>query len=1322
MIISSLKSGSGLTAVAFCLLVVGSASLLGVELPGLVVRENTQHMLAISYKPVIASWDTTEIEGIRYVRPDIKGAQLRVSKDGTLTQWVVSADVLVPGSEQFSIESKTIRTIELHSSLVFAVPTIEGFGPVLTQEPISERLQLRYDGIAGDRHVAQLTLVIASQENGVTVVTNNVELSIAFKGQPGPTQRGSLKLDVLNPDAPWVISRTRNVSKQNQDLVQVSEPFTRMFRIPTDREGLYRVTADQLKSIGIPTDNAGVASVRVFGRGGAELPEIVDSAYSNELLEQPIIVRTNGDGSLRDVIFYAAASSGWQINKSGIQHFINNFSNTTSYYLTSGSAKGLRSTVRQASANSADTRPSVVTGRVFVEDEINSPYSSGSGRRWFGRSIDNGGAITVSQVLPGLVRQGTLLYRYVVAHRGSTPGTASLTESGTSVSQLQIRAVPKYMDAYSAVGEATLNASVVPSDGRSSVRISYTSTDRISSGLLDWIEIHYPRLVNAQDNEFEFWTVKSPTGTHEYGINGFSGEIFGFDVSNRSRPVQVENVSTTGGMFVLREDVDSTSTRRYYISSTLRSTSLHSIAYPNLRATPRGSELIVITHPSLLESAEGYAAYRRLSSGIGVSVVTTEEIYNEFSYGSLDPTAIRDFLAMAWSTYSPRPHSVLLWGDGHFDYKNISTTLPSYVTSYQSLDPDDQDYGLYTYTTDDFFVRLAGNDKRPEMAIGRLPISSNSIGNRLLKKIKRYEEQAATDEWRTRITVVADDGQQGEGLSDRSTHLDQSEALIRNHVLREFQPRKIYLVEYPTENVARGRRKPTVTQDMLSTINTNGTLLLNWIGHGNPRVWAHESIFVRETTPAEMTNVDKPFFLTAATCDFARWDMTELQSGAEDLLLLENGGAIGVFSAARVVFSTANAEINQEFYTQLFTRDFNGNFPTVGEVMYKVKQKYFGNNDEKFHLLADPTLRLHIPNQRVRFSAVNSENITADGPNVSITALSTVEVEGFVSGGADSTPDAGFNGYVTVSLVDANQVVTAVDTDIYSTINTFVRPGPALSRGSFVVTNGRFTASFVVPKDISFSSQNASLYGYAASGDNRFAMGVTSKVVVDGVTTVIDPETDGPEINIYLDSRKFLAGGLVRQNPILIVDLEDKTGINTTGIGIGHDIEAEFNNGTLKESLTRSFSTSLTNSRAGTAQKQIFGLADGLHTVRVRAWDVLNNVSETQTSFRIASSPDGILVGGLYNFPNPFTSTTTIRFVHNSARPFQADLMILDVQGRLIIDRSMRIMDMQTADLLWDGKDSAGSPMGAGIYQAVVRLTDESGATSYVGGKLALIR
>lgn len=1277
-------------------------------LNGFSVTKNTSSILEVSFTA-----DSMHLHG--------PGLREHRSADGSTRQIIASADVIVPGEQQFQLESVSRSEGTSHArfnDVVFQHGEQQQYPLAL-----SAGVALSYLGVSGDRHIARLSFVVAEQKNGQPLTFYAAcSAVIRFNAQAQSGNPPTTMVSVLNPKAPWWIAHTQlsNDGIKRTERMQVSEPLQNVFALRIQDEGVYRLTRDQLRGAGIAIDADAARTLKVYGRGGMELPETVDSAKSNILREQPVIVRTEPDGTIREVLFYACGLTGWSRTRSGIQHNINHFSTKANYYLTVGGADGLRSSPRSPAAGEPTLRPTSTIGRVFQEEELIHPYNNGSGRRWYGRSVENKGSLSVTTLLPGFVPMGNVFYRYVVGHRSNVAGYMTISENNVLIAQRTIDEVPDYMDAFTISGDGTVPASKLEADGRSVIKFSYSSSDNSSTGIIDWFEIHYPRNLQAHDNTYEFWS-QAAGGIHEYSINGFSGEVFGFDVTDRSRPVAVENTSVTGGMFVIREQQIDTTPRRYFLTSVIRSTDLSRIAFPNLRAKPRAADVIVITHPALRESAEEFAAYRRSTGDYTTSVVTTEEIFNEFSYGMTDPTAIRDFLTMAFLTWTPRPRYAVLWGDGHFDYKNISTSAPNYVIPYESFDPDNQAYGLTTYTTDDYYARLIRNDSQVDIAIGRVPVSSNAQGNAYINKLKDYESGSSKDDWRTRITLIADDSQAAEKV-DGALHLNQSEDLANKFVPTEFQAKKIYLIEYPTESVARGRRKPAVTQELLSTINTTGSVLLNWIGHGNPRVWAHEEIFRRETTPNEMLNPDKAFFLTAATCDFARYDMTETQSGAEELLLKSDGGAIGIFSAARVVYSTANAALNEEFYTHLFEREDDGRFPTVGTAMYRVKQRFNGNNDEKFHLLGDPTLRLLVPSNKVRFTRVNGQNISQDTSRVTIPALGTVTLEGEIVGTADSSIISSFQGNLTVSLLDARRNITVQDNDVNKTVATFTKPGPALYRGSFRVSNGRFTATFVVPKDISFSASPAGLYGYAASDDNQFAMGMTDRIIVDGVTSVSDPETDGPDMQIYMDSRKFLPGGLVRMNPVLVVDLEDATGINTTGIGIGHDITAMIDDDVEPIILTPTFTTSLSNSRAGTAQKQIFGLGPGVHTVRVRAWDVLNNVSEKTTTFRIAESTEGILAEGLFNFPNPFSSSTTIRYTHASQRPFTATVMIYDLTGRLLVEREMHVADMQTADVVWDGRDSSGDAALSGIYQVVVRLKDNSGATSFINGKLTLIR
>jgi hypothetical protein len=1302
--------------VAFCAVAAGAAD--RVKDLRVVTSNETELVLDLRSDAKLSEITT---DGLVITRPASDRDRLMVWQGRR--RYVRTYDVIVPGPNAYTLDAAQFRTRDVS----VGKGTLEPLSPLVPSASCADRICLTYEGIATDRHIARLDVVVAEEiESGFSMLTNaSIRIRFNGKGARRDANAANSPLLALNPSAPWTAagrSTGGRTFKNSPEEVQ-SETQSAMYRMRINREGVYRITADQLRGAGIPTDASAAASIKVFGRGGRELPESVDSALANQLREQPLIVQTNNDGTISEIVFYASGPTGWTQNGTQIAHWINHYANNAGYYVSVGGAPGLRAVARPVPDEEATIKPTTTTGRVFTEEEIVNPLPPGSGRRWLGRTIENRSSVVVTVPLTGLVPTGTILYRYVVGHRSrSSNGVISVSESGATVGQASLPPVPDYMDVYTNSGFGTIAASRIPADGRTALRFAYQSSDNSSTGLIDWVEVHYPQSLDAQSNTYTFWT-QTDNAVQEYSINGFSGTVYAFDVTDPSRPALVANAASVGGMFAIRERISSGQARRFFLSSEVGSVgSLERVTVASFADSDRAADVLVITHPDLLESANEFAQYRRSRGKFSVSVFTTDEIYSRFSYGMLDPTAVRDFLANAVAQWIPRPTHVVLWGDGHYDYKNISTMQKNFVLPYESLDPDNADIGLTTTTTDDFFVRVVGNDRRPDLACGRVPIHSNAEGRTFISKVRRYETESSRDDWRTRITLLADDGEKEDRKSDGSTHLDQNEELASEHVPVEFQPRKIYMVEYPTENIARGRRKPSVTQELVSTINTTGSVLLNYIGHGNPRVWAHEQVFVRETTPKELLNTNKFFFLTAATCDFSRFDLTDIQSGAEELVLMPDGGAIGVFSAARVVYSLANAALNQEFYDDLFMRMPDGTYPTIGQAMYRVKQAFNGGNDEKFLILGDPTLTLLVPDHSIRFTAINGTNLQTDSAAVSVAALSTVEVSGIVTRPLAADVDESFNGNITVSLTDAARTVTVVDDDIYKSRNVFQRPGSALCRGSFKVEKGRFTATFVVPKDISFSQGLASLYGYASSDDDRFGMGATNRVVVDGVTDVRDPETDGPEIKVYVDSRKFVSGGIVRPNPVLIVDLADETGINTTGVGIGHDITAQFNNSSAVEILTPTFTTSLENPRAGTAQKQIFGLSPGMHTVTVQAWDVYNNVSSHSTMFRIPEGGEAIVAEGLFNFPNPFSSSTTIRFTHASQRPFTATLMIYDLQGTLLLERPMTVTDMQTADILWDGRDESGDMAQSGMYQAVVRLVDADGTTSFVSGKLTLIR
>jgi hypothetical protein len=675
----------------------------------------------------------------------------------------------------------------------------------------------------------------------------------------------------------------------------------------------------------------------------------------------------------------------------------------------------------------------------------------------------------------------------------------------------------------------------------------------------------------------------------------------------------------------------------------------------------------------------------------------------------------------------------VLWGDGHYDFKNISTTRPNYLPAWQTSESDvsftEIIIGYYTgnYTTDDYFVRIVGDDEVTDIPIGRLPIDSRATGMAMVEKIKHYERSSAGDLWRTTATFVADDGPTSNGNSDGDMHTSQSELLTGDTtcVPSDIIQRKIYLSEYPAENIPKGKLKPRVTEDLLSAVNNQGTLILNWIGHGNPKVWAHETILSRDVTIPQFSNYDKLFFLVAATCDFGRWDMPESQSGAELMLTSNRGGAIGTFSSSRVSFSTFNAIIGRALFRRIFTREGDGSYSTLGDIVNDTKQLHSAENDQKYMLLGDPTLRLMLPDLTVSFDSING-TATTEKSSVLIKATSTVNVQGRIRRFGSSETVEDFDGVTTLSMYDADVPRTFMDPSAYSIgdSSTFsmLKFGGSLHRGNYVIKNGRFSARFVVPKDIAFTNKSGRLYSYAKADDNRHARGFTNAFTVGGIDTTDRNDDSGPELKLYVDNTSFVRGDIVRSNPLLIVHMRDETGINSTGLGVGHKIEAWIDDSRESVDLSESYVSSLTDSRLGIASTQLFDLSPGWHTARVRVWDVLNNYSEEQTAFVVAASDSNFVSGRALVYPNPFSDRTTILFTHNQSFPMSITAQIYSINGKCVRQENIRVTGLQSGSFVWDAKDAEGNEMPSGVYPVVLHVTTVDGAVSTVTAMAVLHR
>ena len=268
-------------------------------------------------------------------------------------------------------------------------------------------------------------------------------------------------------------------------------------------------------------------------------------------------------------------------------------------------------------------------------------------------------------------------------------------------------------------------------------------------------------------------------------------------------------------------------------------------------------------------------------------------------------------------------------------------------------------------------------------------------------------------------------------------------------------------------------------------------------------------------------------------------------------------------------------------------------------------------------------------------------------------------------------------------------------------------------KGKAKVTDGKFTFTMVVPKDIALEYGDAKISYYAYS-DIADAFG-SYEIILGGIYEDAAADQVGPEIDLYINDLDFVSGDLTHENPVLLAFLNDENGINISANGIGHDITLIMNDNHAEVmNLTDYFEPTIDNYQKGELSFPFYNLPDGDYTLTLKAWDNFNNSSEKSIAFRINTSADL----DLYNvmcFPNPFTDHTTFSFSHTKpGAKLNVVMEIYNGFGKFVLSYETTLYSSGTKmDFLdWNGRDINGNKIPKGIYIYTLVVTDEAGDVS----------
>ena len=1090
------------------------------------------------------------------------------------------------------------------------------------------------------------------------------------------------------------------------------------YKLSVEKEGVYKIDLAFLNKLGVNTSGLSSASVRLFGNGGKMLPENNLVPINDDLQEVSLQIFDGGDGQLNGTdycLFYATGPDEWikDSTNQNFRHVKNIYADQSYFYLSiGGTGKRIASNPVIAAAN---TNVNTFNYRYYHENDTLNFLKSG--KEWYGEEFSNTPGNTTSrtftEVLPGSIAGPVTLKTSFAARCVGADSHLDVKANNQILTSLNIPPVSgNFLEPFAKERE---NSSTVVLPATSSLNVAYTFLPGSfnAQGWLNWFEVHTRSTLQYSNGQLTFrdWSSAGAGKIAAFTIASAPSDLSVWDVTHPSLPVQLMG-SQAGGAFSFINDA--TFLREYIAfssTSLLVPNAIGLIPNQNLHQLAR-ADMLIVTSPVLRTQAQRLAAYHQQTNGLQVTIVTTVQVFNEFASGSPDPTAIRNWVRMYYDRagvdISKRPKYLLLFGDASFDYKsrirNNTNLVPAYEST-NSLEP------LNTYTSDDYFGYLDATDdinntaSPPllDIAIGRIPAATPEQATIIVNKIIAYSSPASFGPWRNQSTYVADD-------EDGNLHLNDVEEIAATAQGADsiITQNKIYLDAFRQVSGSGGSRYPSVNQEIVNQINA-GNLIWNYSGHGGSQRLAEEAILDRDVIN-QFTNKNKlPLFVTA-TCDFAPYDDPTTSSLGEELLLASDKGAIALTTTTRLVFASSNKIIHKNFLAALLTKQANATFSTLGDAVKNAKNNTNSSvdviNNRKFTLLGDPALTLAFPHQKINITTINGRPVTMID---TIQALNKYTIEGAVTDQLNNLLPT-FDGDLWLNLYGPAQLVQTLANDAGSQVATFAQQNNPLYKGRVSVVNGRFTSTFIVPKDINYQVGKGKINLYAASKETD-ASGQLADVRVGGSGGELN-DKEGPVINPFLNDLKFVNGGLTNEKPVLILQLDDSSGINAAGTGIGHDLTAILD-GDEKNILVLNdfYEPALDTYQKGSVRFQLPDLADGPHTLKIKAWDVVNNSTETILEFITAKQQD-LQLSHVFNYPNPFTTRTNFWFEHNQASGnLHVLISIYSLSGKLVhqIQRIISTSGFRSNEIEWDGRDAYSEKLGRGVYIYRISVTAPNG-------------
>lgn len=1107
-------------------------------------------------------------------------------------------------------------------------------------------------------------------------------------------------------------------------------------RVGVVADGIHQLSYTFLKNAGLDVTNIDPRNIRVYGNGGGMLPLANAASRKDDLTENAIFVEGEADGifdSLDYVLFYGEGPDTWSYNSNDkFQHKTHYYSDTTYYFITADLGAGKR--INPQASFASPVTNIVNTFNDYVFHEINTSNLIKSGREWYGEYFDITTFYDFTFSFPNIDFSSPVYISADLAARNAAASNFKVEcQSGEHTLSPAGVSLTNYTGAYAKSAAGTFT--ITPLSSNLSVKVTKLTTSAI--GWLNYIELNARRLLTMNGTQMMFRDIQSVGAgkISEFNLSGATSSLRIWEITDPTN-VKLQSVVLTGSTMAFVIPTDSL---REFIAfngnSYYEPVSFGPVANQDLHALGQ-MDMLIVSHPDFLEEATTLANLHANNDGLSVALVTPQQIYNEFSSGAQDIAAIRDFVKMfydrAAGSTSLFPKYLLLFGDGSYDHKSKSSSNTNYIPTFQTLSSLDV---ASSYTSDDFYGALDDNEGNltngidlVDVGIGRLSVKSKEEAKAVVNKILKYanasqalsSDESSFGDWRNVICIVADD--QFSDRLDGNVFASDGDILATyiDTTYDNYNMDKIYMDAYPQSVTPGGHRYPDATLAFNQRVE-KGALIIDYIGHGGEIGLAHERLIEMSDINGWKNSNKLPLFITA-TCEFSKFDDPGRTSAGEDVLLNPHGGGIALLTTTRLAYQSYNMVLNNIFFKNVFV-PINGKMPTIGDLTRLTKAASGADGVlRSFVLLGDPALTLAYPKHGVQTTLVNGQAVNLSAPDT-IKALTVVSVSGYVKD-ANGVKLSGYNGTLYPTVYDKAQNLQTLSNNMPNNPISFKLQKNVLYKGKVSVSNGDFSFSFIVPKDIAYQYGLGRISYYAENGMED-ASGSYENLIIGGFSNNAASDNMGPEIKLYMNDDKFVSGGTTNENPSLYAKVKDSTGVNTVGNGIGHDIVAVLDENTSKSVILNDYYQADLNSyKSGSIKYPFSDLPEGKHTLNLKVWDVYNNSSQSYTEFVVAQSAE-LALTHVMNYPNPFTTKTSFYFEHNqSSELLDVQVQIFTVSGKLVktINTHVYTEGFRSQPIDWDGRDEYGSAIGKGVYIYRLKVKTSDGAAVDKMEKLVLLK